>query len=198
MAKQKKREWHGRKQNQKQGSGPEKLSLERILNYITRGGIVQQLRHGSEVVVDHKGLVISLHLLLGQGGLLLHLDAKDLGLGHSELHLELRHLVLQVRDRPNTSIHWISHPRCGFIDQAADGVRSLMNRELLHSFNARERGRNHQLMHGACWNWGAEESDLQHLANVAGTKDLVDDGEFVGVVGREVGSKDAVFGAASP
>lgn len=42
------------------------------------------------------------------------------------------------------------------------------------------------------------DQDLQHLANVAGAEDLVDDRELVRVIRGEVGGKDAVLGAASP
>lgn len=39
--------------------------------------------------------------------------------------------------------------------------------------------------------------DLQHFANVASTKDLMNNGKLVGIIRREVRSKDAVFGATA-
>ena len=42
------------------------------------------------------------------------------------------------------------------------------------------------------------ELNLQHLVNVAGTKDLMNDGKFVRILGGEIGSKDAIFGTPSP
>ena len=39
---------------------------------------------------------------------------------------------------------------------------------------------------------------LEHLADIAGAEDLVDDGELVGVVGGEEGREDAVLGAPPP
>lgn len=40
-----------------------------------------------------------------------------------------------------------------------------------------------------------DESDLQHFANIAGTEDLVDDRELVGIVGREIRGENAIFRA---
>lgn len=40
--------------------------------------------------------------------------------------------------------------------------------------------------------------NLQHLANVASTKHLVNNGKLVGIIRRKVRSKDAVFGTATP
>jgi hypothetical protein len=42
------------------------------------------------------------------------------------------------------------------------------------------------------------ERDLQHFANVASTKDLVNNGKLVGVIRREVRGENAVFGAPTP
>jgi hypothetical protein len=39
---------------------------------------------------------------------------------------------------------------------------------------------------------------LEHLGDVAGAEDPVDDGELVGVVGREEWREDAVLGAPPP
>jgi hypothetical protein len=45
---------------------------------------------------------------------------------------------------------------------------------------------------------GKRERDLQHFANVASTKDLVNNGKLVGVIRREVRGENAVFGASAP
>ena len=42
------------------------------------------------------------------------------------------------------------------------------------------------------------EKNLQHLADIAGSKDLVNDRELLRIIGREEGGKDAVFRAPSP
>ena len=42
------------------------------------------------------------------------------------------------------------------------------------------------------------ERDLQHFANVASTKDLVNNGKLMGVIRREVRGENAVFGAPTP
>jgi hypothetical protein len=42
------------------------------------------------------------------------------------------------------------------------------------------------------------ETDLQHFANVASAKDLVNNGKLVGVIRREVRGENAVFGASTP
>lgn len=44
---------------------------------------------------------------------------------------------------------------------------------------------------------GLRVAYLQHFADVAGTEDLVDDGELLGVIRREVRSEDAVLGATA-
>lgn len=43
----------------------------------------------------------------------------------------------------------------------------------------------------------SRKSNLQHLAHVASSEDLVNDGELVGVVGGEIRGEDTVFCAAS-
>jgi hypothetical protein len=45
---------------------------------------------------------------------------------------------------------------------------------------------------------GRNRTDLQHLADIAGSEDLMDDGELVGVIGREVGCEHALLRAPPP
>lgn len=42
------------------------------------------------------------------------------------------------------------------------------------------------------------EEDLQHFADIAGAEDLMNNGEFERVIGREIRCKNAVFCAAPP
>jgi hypothetical protein len=42
------------------------------------------------------------------------------------------------------------------------------------------------------------ERDLQHFANIASTKDLVNNGKLVGVIRGEIRCKNAVFGTSAP
>ena len=103
------------------------LSLERLMGYIARGGwVVRQLGHGAEVTLHEILHAISVHQLR-----LLHLNAKHLSLSQGQLHLELRHLMLEVRDGSDATINWIPHPCVCFVDQAAHCIRSLMKRKLL-------------------------------------------------------------------
>ena len=43
-------------------------------------------------------------------GMVLHLDAEDLGLGEGELHLELGNLLLEVGDGTDAAIDGVPHP----------------------------------------------------------------------------------------
>lgn len=43
-----------------------------------------------------------------------------------------------------------------------------------------------------------KKENLQHLANVASTKHFVNNGELMGIIGREVRSESAVLGASPP
>ena len=45
---------------------------------------------------------------------------------------------------------------------------------------------------------GWMEADLEHLADIAGAKDLVDDGKLVRILRREVGCEHALLGAPPP
>ena len=45
---------------------------------------------------------------------------------------------------------------------------------------------------------GWMEADLEHLADIAGAKDLVDDGKLVRILRREVGREHALLGAPPP
>jgi hypothetical protein len=47
-------------------------------------------------------------------------------------------------------------------------------------------------------NWRIERTDLQHLADIAGAEDLVDDGKLVRVLGREVWREHALLRAPPP
>ena len=42
------------------------------------------------------------------------------------------------------------------------------------------------------------EADLEHVADIAGAKDLVDDGKLVRILRREVGCEHALLGAPPP
>lgn len=44
---------------------------------------------------------------------------------------------------------------------------------------------------------GGRETDLKHFANIACTKDFVNNGKLLGVIRREVRGEDAVLCAAS-
>lgn len=66
--------------------------------------------------------------------LLLHLDAQDLGLRHRQPHLELSHLVLQVRYRPDATVHRVPHSRIRLVHQAVHRIRPLVSWELLAIF----------------------------------------------------------------
>lgn len=105
----------------------QRLSLARVvLNcYIAaRSGktevLMRELVHvmgeregGGVVWVVHDLIKIANHC---DSRVLLHLDAEDLCLCYCQLHLKLRHLVLQVRYCPHTAIDRVSHSCICFVD----------------------------------------------------------------------------------
>lgn len=140
------------------------LSLEGVMNYIiARWSKIEVLM--GEVILEKKRLVIWVYLWSWHHRFLLHLDAQYLCFSHCQLHLQLRHLVLQKRYGTNTAIYWVSHSGVCFINQTAHCICPLMHRKLLHHHETYKvkRGSNptnfflilsvNQLVSGAelCW-----------------------------------------------
>lgn len=94
--------------------------LKRVINHTSiwiRGEIKQvgqiilnEIRFLIIIIIHHE-LIMNVHttrlLLLMMMIGLLHLDAEYLRLRHGELHLQLRHLVLEVRDGAHAAVHRI-------------------------------------------------------------------------------------------
>lgn len=88
--------------------------LERVVSYISVGSI----RKIEQVVLKEVRFVIrgEHQLITIMIMILLHLDAEDLRLRHCQLHLELRHLVLEVGYGAHAAVHRISRPSIRLID----------------------------------------------------------------------------------
>lgn len=84
--------------------------------------------------------------------------ARQVRMRNGELGLQLRHLALEDGDGAHAAVDGILDTRVGLVSERIDGVLALVHREL-----------------------------VQQLGNIAGAEDLVDIGEFVGLVRGEVG-----------
>ena len=88
--------------------------------------------------------------------------ARQVGMRDGELVLQLRHLPLQHGDGAHAAINGVLDARVGFVRQRIHCVLALVHREL-----------------------------VQQLGDIAGAKYLMDIGEFVRLVRREVGCEYA-------
>lgn len=104
----------------------------------------------------------------GRGGGSGHGIAGETGSGNGEIMLELNHLSLEQSYGANATIYRVSKPGLSLIGKRIDSVLTL----LLRDFN-------------------------QDLAHIAGTKHLVNFGEFLGLIGPEVRCEYTI-GSASP
>jgi hypothetical protein len=84
--------------------------------------------------------------------------AREVRVRDGELVLQLRHLPLQDRDGAHAPVDGVLDARVGLVGERIHGVLALVHREL-----------------------------VQQLGDIAGAEDLMDIGEFVGLVGGEVG-----------
>lgn len=122
---------------------PERLPLAKLLNHSSAwGGKVHQLWiDAGKAVVQRRGIAlvgfgrVAMILLGSQGGagelISLHLDAEDLCFSYCKLHLQLRYLVLQIRDGSHAPVNWVFYPRVCLEHQAAHCICSVMNWKLL-------------------------------------------------------------------
>lgn len=95
--------------------------------------------------------------------------AGELRSGGGKVDLELLKLMLEQRDYPDTPIDGVTEPSFGFVGKGINSVLPLAWVEL-----------------------------VEKLADVACAEHLVDIGELLGIIGREVRSKDAFRRAFAP
>lgn len=101
----------------------------------------------------------------GRGGLVL----GQLGLGASEVHLQLAKLVLEDGNDADAAVNWVAEAHLGLVGQGVDRILSLVGGKL-----------------------------VEKLGDVARPEDLVHVCEFLRLIGREVGREDAVGLALAP
>ncbi|CAH9060227.1 unnamed protein product [Cuscuta epithymum] len=87
----------------------------------------------------------------------------EAGPGEEEVGLELGHTALEGGDGANAAVDGVGEADLGLVDEGIDGVLALLLRDLVENFG-----------------------------DVASAEDLVDLGEFLRVVGAEVGGELAV------
>lgn len=128
----------------------------------------------------------------------------NLSLCNRQLRLQDVNLLLQRWYSAGATIHWISHPCVCLVHHRTHRIPTLMLWQLLHACMPLL----HQLwimrfMHGGLINSVKIKlmldeiiKYLKHLVYIAGTKHLMDTGEFVGFISWKIRSKYAFQGTS--